>query len=223
MYNRWRFNINLLAKPNNNGLNFISTMLNYNLKPSITEPTRMTNSSQTLIDHIWSSLNQDFVAFVITEPISDHYPVLTLWKIDTNFNPKKVKLRSRDPKLFEKFGKDFKDFMVDSDYANIHCPVSLINELINHLKDNCSRNFEQKEVCLKKAALRCPWIDKDLANCIKKKYQIFEIYKKNLVPYETFTRYRNLLSKTIVMARKLYNLKKFNELERDPKKSLASN
>ena len=213
------FNANLLAKPNNNGLNFVSTMLNHGLKPIITTPTRLTNKSATLIDHIWCSINQDFISYVITEPISDHYPVLAVWKINTNLETKKAKIRPKDPKRFEAFGNDFFNYMVDSNFLNNDCPVTLTNDLISHLQANCNHNFPQNEVNMKGISLKSPWIDSDLAKCIKKKYELFENYMNNLIPYSTYTKYRNLLTKTISLARKIYHMKKFDSLKNDPKKA----
>ena len=72
------FNINLLDKVSYSGVHFITGMSNHNLKPMIPNPTRVTHSSETLIDHIWSSMNNEFQSFVITEPVSDHFPTLLI-------------------------------------------------------------------------------------------------------------------------------------------------
>ena len=117
------------------------------------------------------------------------------------------------------FNVEFLQYMQNSNFLENQCPVNLINSLLNHLTDSCNRNFERKETNLTGISLRCPWVDSNLEKCIKKRYKIFKNYKENLIPYKNFTEYRNMLNKAVVLARKIYHLKKFANIDKDPRKA----
>ena len=61
---------------------FSDLMLEHELVPSITRPTRITNSMATLIDNIFISklLQRSFDSMILLEDISDHLPSLVLMK-----------------------------------------------------------------------------------------------------------------------------------------------
>lgn len=55
-----------------------NTMYSFSLLPLITGPTRVTNITATLIDHIWSTQVESNTANIIIETcISDHFPLLS--------------------------------------------------------------------------------------------------------------------------------------------------
>ena len=74
---------------------FLDTLLNNDLIPTITRPTRITKTSATLIDNVFISkmLQQSFDSMILIEEISDHLPSLVLMK--------QTKLRNKDPLQFK--------------------------------------------------------------------------------------------------------------------------
>ena len=62
--------------------NFMETLSNQNLHPTITQPTRITHHSATLIDNIFISedLHRNFELSILIEDISDHLPLLAMLK-----------------------------------------------------------------------------------------------------------------------------------------------
>ena len=62
--------------------NFMETLSNLNLYPTITRPTWITRHSATLIDNIFISelLHRNFESSILIEDISDHLPLLTMLK-----------------------------------------------------------------------------------------------------------------------------------------------
>lgn len=74
------FNLDLL-KCNENVSDFINLMHSFSLFPSITKPTRVTNNTATLIDHIWSTqIEYNINNYVIQTDISDHFPTFSQFK-----------------------------------------------------------------------------------------------------------------------------------------------
>ena len=61
---------------------FLETMLDCNMLPTITHPSRITSNSATLIDNIFISkqLQKSFDSCLIMDNMSDHLPTLALLK-----------------------------------------------------------------------------------------------------------------------------------------------
>ena len=50
---------------------------------SITKPTRVTSTSATLIDHIWTNnMRENIFNGILYDMTSDHFPVLSMYSID---------------------------------------------------------------------------------------------------------------------------------------------
>ena len=75
------FNIDLLKYDNNAPSNeFINMMFSFNFQPTILHPTRITDSSSTIIDNIYvnNATESNIFAGNILSQISDHLPYLPL-------------------------------------------------------------------------------------------------------------------------------------------------
>ena len=72
------FNLNLCDRRSSSSLDFLSTMLACGTLPSACIPTRITNTTASLLDNIFSSLTL-VQNFVLTSDISDHFPVFSTY------------------------------------------------------------------------------------------------------------------------------------------------
>ena len=77
--------------------NFMETLSNLNLHPTITRPTRITHHSATLIDNIFisESLHRNFESCILIEDISDHLPLLEMLKQTRLLNTELLEFNSR--------------------------------------------------------------------------------------------------------------------------------
>ena len=77
--------------------NFMETLSNLNLHPSITRPTWITHHSTTLIDNIFISeaLQRNFESSILIEDISDHLPLLAMLKQTHLLNTEPLEFNSR--------------------------------------------------------------------------------------------------------------------------------
>ena len=67
------FNIDLIKSNSNaNASEFLDVIYSSNLLPHITSPTRLTSRSHTLIDNIFSNINEECTSDNIINTISDH-------------------------------------------------------------------------------------------------------------------------------------------------------
>ena len=73
------FNINLLKTDNNSTLQFISSLSAYTFHSHINNPTRISGTSKTLIDNIFSNvINKNVINGILYCDISDHLPIFTI-------------------------------------------------------------------------------------------------------------------------------------------------
>ena len=82
------FNIDLIKHDSDiNSQNLIDTTTNYGFIQLISRPTRITDHSASLIDHIYSNkINKVISSSVVTHDISDHLATLCTISLDTNFD-----------------------------------------------------------------------------------------------------------------------------------------
>ena len=103
------FNVNLCSN-SYHSVELLELMHSFNLKQIIGEPTRVTASTATLLDHVYVS-NEDFVLehHVPKLSLSDHYPTVLTWKRppketsgDKHVNITYRKMKNFQPELFKK-------------------------------------------------------------------------------------------------------------------------
>ena len=103
------FNIDLIKSNNHSPTqDFLNTLLSYSFLPSIQNPTRVTESSATLIDNIfYDSSSCRIKSAVVYSDISDHFPVVIHINISP-FTGKKTEISSRSFRVKEimKFNND---------------------------------------------------------------------------------------------------------------------
>ncbi len=74
------FNIDLL-KSDNDSINFLDLMENFQFSKHISKPTRITNKTTTMIDHMFTSTLERVRAVKVAKiSISDHFPPIAVFK-----------------------------------------------------------------------------------------------------------------------------------------------
>ena len=75
------FNIDLLKFQTHLGTNtYLNNMFSQGFIQIITKPTRVTHSSATLIDHLWTNATKDcYLSGILTSRISDHFPIFHIF------------------------------------------------------------------------------------------------------------------------------------------------
>ena len=76
------FNYNLLASSDKHANNFIDPMYEYGFYSLISKPTRITDSSATVLDQIWTNiLPESSNAYILVDPLADHLPVMVCFSL----------------------------------------------------------------------------------------------------------------------------------------------
>ena len=218
------FNLDLLKEPNQSTTQFITNMSDKNLMNVINKVTREAESasghkSATIIDHIWSSLEIS-KSFTLEYPLSDHFLTGCNISIDTR-SPLKTTYfyRKFSEKRMNTFKKHFNEYNRTIDFHAISDPNAQISELIGKLKDLINLHFPlTRKTCACKS-ICSPWVDRDLKRLIHKKHVIYKLYKCGRATYNCFKIYRNLLNKTLTVAKKQYYANRLKNVKGNPKKT----
>ena len=190
------FNIDLL-KPH---AAWESTYSLFGLQQVVTQPTRITPTSKTLIDHIYSN-NADKINDVNVSDvgISDHCPIICTWSCRA---PKPVKNchTTIQYRCFKNFDRDM--FRYDLSLANFsivyNCtdPNDALNSWYNVFLPIADKHAPIRRKRVKHQTLP-GWLNKDIMTAMKlrdklKKEKKFEEYKKQ----------RNAISEMVITAKK---------------------
>ena len=161
--------------------NFMETLSNLNLYPTITRPTWITQHSATLIDNIFISelLHRNFESSILIEDISDHLPLLTMLKQTRLLNSEPLEFNSRC--LNDKKLKHVNNILMNVDWIGLLTGTTS-NQKFNQFSDKIDSVLDQvapiKKVKIspKKRFIE-PWMTRSLALASEKKVKL---YKKTL-------------------------------------------
>ena len=74
----------------------LSLMNRFYFHTAITKPTRITDNTASLIDHIWSNVPFGVTSGIIVSDISDHFPIYACFRNFKNKENDLVKIRFRN-------------------------------------------------------------------------------------------------------------------------------
>ena len=157
--------------------NFLSSMNSAGLHPLISLPTRVTSTSATLIDNIFTNnFCSDVTSGLIVSSISDHFPIFAFLgeaaaipKDDRQFSLRRVVNREnkeRFKKWVYNWGRGFAlgGESVAEDAARFR----------NEFRDGYNECFPQKRVRLRGIDIRKPWLcDEDFLGKVKEKNRLY--------------------------------------------------
>ena len=202
------FNINQL-NVDSPAYNFLQTSIiePFSLKQMVTEPTRITKDSCTLIDLVLASSpeNIKFTGVVDIPGISDHCLVYISYALKRpKFIPKIIKRRD-----FRHFSElEFNRDMEQAQWGNIYAVDendvdSQVTIIENIFLDNINKNAPFREIKLKKPII-ATWMNDEIISLMDKrdKYKNkYNIYKDPLM-FDTYKMLKNQVNHMIRKAKK---------------------
>merc|ERR1712179_118848 len=207
-------NIDLLKTNLQSTQDYLNTMLSYNLIPSIIIPTRVTDRSSTLIDHIFVRLPKSKISNQITSgnfisDISDHFSNFIIVDIELKKTMETPLIRLFTKKNTEKFKQN-----LSAEFADINEQINLqdnpnVNEIYKILYDKLisllDLYFPKVRLSRKKAKDK-NWITTGIKNAIKHRNQLYKIKIKEDTEenVNNWKNYKNILNKIIKNAQKVY-------------------
>lgn len=220
-------NIDLIKSENNALTNaYLDSFISNSFIPKISLPTRVTNNSATLIDHIFQKIS-DVPTYQGTIPvdITDHYiNFISLDLTDPDVSlEKNVTYRVQNEASMNSFKNALNDANwddvinssnVDTAYNSF---IDIYTKIMNEKLPVRTSKFNRKFHKIK------PWITKGIITSMKQRYKLSIKLKKtrDLVRRQEeeikYKRYRNCLNKLIRAAKQLHWTNSFKSCEKDIK------
>ena len=212
-------NINTINTKHKPTVDFLDTMLSENFIPQITLPTRITENSSTLIDHILlkydkNSINENVKSGNIYNDISDHLPNFIL--LGERHNCTSNKKRKYIRVLSEKNMKRYKNYLQEQEtwtrlqnISDCNLAFDIYFKIINEGYD---KYFPLKMISRKREKDK-KWMTSGLRKSCAGKSKLYKKYlsKPTYNNRLTYNRYRNLLSKVCRLSREHYYENIINE------------
>ena len=200
---------------------FFDIVISSGFHPKITLPTRITDTSNTLIDSILTNVYDDnHVSGILINKISDHQPVFTCNNKATPLC-KEWKYIQNDERSLSRFLDDLQDADIINklDQNTLSDPNKNYDTFIEIVVSAKAKHFPSRRVKFNRRKHRIQmWVTKGNIKSINTKDKMYKKNWSNLdvtVTYnETlkahFNKYRNILKKTIAKAKRIYYVEAFS-------------
>ena len=200
------FNLDLLKMHESAQVSeLINLFTSENYLCTITNPTRVTNNTATLIDHIWcnnyQNLNQNGI---IHNFITDHFPVLSVFGSDEGRVPESTEcknnlsyFRSFSEQNLNNFKHELNDVCWDLVVGinNIEVSYSNFESIFGAL---LNKHFPLISKKVKKGHENKPYITNNIKNLIKSKSEMSKLFAKYPITYgKSFRKLRNKITNEI--------------------------
>ena len=222
------YNIDLLKEETTRSISdFLDLIYSHHIIPSVTKPTRITETSATIIDNILTNSNDELIRTnILVTDITDHFPTVLYQNLNslkqrTNQEKKYTFKRNHTEANIARFKKslssvNWKDVLgrenVEVDYGNF---IKKFNDLYDeHIPlKRTSTNRRKNPIS--------PWITKGLLKSINTKNKLYRQYiqcssEDNKIKFKTF---RNKLNNLIRKCKREYYHKKFDSVKNDIKQT----
>jgi hypothetical protein len=216
------FNIDLINFQNHElTSDYIDSMFSFGLLPVVTRPTRVTQTTATLIDHVFvSNKSNQHCSGIITSYISDHFPT---FYIDQSLTKPEKPQSFKTRKINKSTHIDFSNILKQSAFSHIindSNPESSFTNFLN-LWDN-AKDLAFPEITVKPkifAFSHSPWMTDGLLISSKTKQKLFS--KKLANPTqnnnEKFKTFNNIYNSCREKAKKMHYFNLFSESKDDLK------
>ena len=202
---------------------FVDMMSSNGFLPLITRPSRVTATSATLIDNIFTNdigdINHSIQGLFITD-ISDHFPVFHI--------AKQMEIEEKDAYIYKRlYGSQNKDNFCHAmsniswdEISRATDTQQAFDTFHKHLVEMYNKHFPKIRV-KKKYNNRKPWLSEGLRNSIKQKNKLYLKFKKvsSALNDESYNCYKRKLQQLMKVAEKQHYHDLLVEYSNDIKKS----
>ena len=209
-------NINVMNDNHVASIEVLDLMMHFNMLPLITLPTRVTNTSSTLIDNVYVG-NELYPkkSFLLEVDYSDHYPCFvefygtSLIKLDTieEYQTRKINQEKIDKFKFDLLNVDLP----------VDCTDEVITAYVSHIQSSFEKHMPLEYKTNRRQICSDAWFDKTLLDKIKAKNKSYKKFKANELDWSVYKTIRNECKKAVREAKKTFfteRLKKFRSESR---------
>jgi hypothetical protein len=206
---------------------YINLLSTYGMLQVITKPTRCTDHSATIIDHIITNANLPvFESLVLTSKVSDHFPILLF--VPTSKPRSTVKsIHARD--FSDSNIKKFKETLNSISWQTVReeeDPQIAYNVFSDIFFNLYELHFPKREIKFNKKHHNLePWMTKGLLVSRLEKIRLSSFASKHptALNLQNYKSYRNLFNKMVRCAKKMYFEKELAKNVSNLKKNLGVN
>ena len=217
-------NLDLLRLSENRFITeYVETFFLFGFLQLVLKPTRISNLSASLIDHVITNVvSNDYKTLILCNTISDHFPIIhsMFYKKPKNCAKTIVSRNFSDPNLLA-----FRTALQDFSWQHI-LEIGDTQEAFSCFSDTFQQIFDlyfplTKKKLNYKFNKVSPWITLGLLKSRSTKIKLNQIYNRNptLLNREKLVRFRNLYNKIIREAKKNYYHQKLSEHKSNAKKT----
>lgn len=198
---------------------FLNNLISHSFLPTIYYPTRITETSATLIDNIFvNSRHHNYSTANVWNDISDHLPVVIHYSTKLSQTPAQTKTTRRQ--YNETSIRDFVTALGNTDWSsvcnnfiNYDNPTEIYSNFANKFSHLFETHFPLVELKFRKN--KCPrkeWITKGLIKSCNKKYTLYKkwLLNPNLENKLKYSLYKNKLKSVLKKAEKDFYFRKLN-------------
>lgn len=208
-------NINLIKYDNQHTSDYLTTLLGYNFIPKITLPTRITDLSTTLIDHIFLRMprqlsNKYNLAGNLYCDISDHLPNFLIIESDKIVSNNRPMTRIFSEKNILKFKQKLREVNWDN-ILNNRNPNEMYEKLIETIQCSFTSSFPLIRQSRRRAKDKI-WLTTGLKISIRHKNRLYKKYIQSPSSQnkQKYIIYKNKLITCIKNAAETYYKEKFD-------------
>ena len=213
------FNLNLLENTRHTN-DYANIFYSSNFCARTTRPTRVSSTSATLIDHIWSNFTDlDQLNGILMNDQSDHFsPFLLSSQIQPQNQPRTFRFRNykaSDQRLIlHCLEENFSNFSVEGEINDT------FDRFIKILQDTMDVCYPYQTVTIKPKAIKNPWMTDELRLLIKDRDKLHSKYCERPITYgAAYRSLRNRVNRLIAAKKKDFYNKEFNEVKGNQKET----
>ena len=228
------YNIDLLKiNSNNEYCSFYENVLSSSFAPKITLPTRICDTTSTLIDNVYTNvIDKEHICGILVRPISDHQMYFCMMK-ENYLKPvtkqKYVEIEVCNQESLENFRKEIADAKIyEKLQKDLSADPNANYKILSHLLEIAKKLHIPKKTKKfnKRKHRKEVWMTNDLLTKVVKKNELYVKWKKTPLTsanYElnkkSFKDHEKEVVKDIINAKRLYYTRIFNVYRSDMKKT----
>ena len=218
------FNLDMLKiNDDANSQSFYHAMNTYSLIPIISKPSRITDTSFTLIDNFFVSKLDSFTSGMFCVDITDHYPIFLIYKNYFALSedlPDKLTYRIiNDYTLNELYNGLMREDLARVLEYDVDVSIELLHQII---LENLNRFCPIKTKYVSPKHKSKPWITTLIRNKIKERQRYYRLLKFNAITLQAYHRFRNETNSLIRKSKLDYHERLFDRLKDNMKKTWNS-
>ena len=179
--------------------------------PQILRLTRVTETSATLIDHVW--INDETMLInsgIIKCTISDHFSVFIEIIGGSSSEPKAIGIYHTKQVLTDERKQNFTNNLTELD-LDLVLDCTDANAAYDMFIQNITHVFNIHFSIIQKRKKKRPYITNEIKTLIKEKHRLQRLYFKWPITYEKqYKNHRNLVNNKIRLAKKRYYYSRLN-------------